>query len=120
MPIMRRFNYYSKDIKQMFEQKYHLLQNWGACVDTIFWKKQGQEGIRKNIRWKEYNRPIEGRTERSTRSADGQKSSALTVGQQVRAIGRCKTRGSDDRHEEGGIQRNAPDGEYGRGGLIHD
>jgi hypothetical protein len=53
-------------------------------------------------------------------SADGQKGSALTVGQQVRAIGRWQTRGSADGHEEGGIQRNMPDRKYGGGGSVHD
>jgi hypothetical protein len=54
------------------------------------------------------------------RSADSQKDLALTVGQQVRAIGRWQTRGSTDGHGEGGIQRNAPDGRYSGGGSIHD
>jgi hypothetical protein len=53
------------------------------------------------------------------RFADGQKGSALTVGQQVRAIG-WQTRGSVDGHEEGGIQRNTLDGKYGGGGSVHD
>jgi hypothetical protein len=56
----------------------------------------------------------------STRSTDGQKSSVLTVGQQIRAIGRWQPRGSTDRHEEGGIQRNTPHGKYGEGGSVHD
>jgi hypothetical protein len=34
--IMRRFDYHSKDIKQISEQNDHLLRNWGACVDTVF------------------------------------------------------------------------------------
>jgi hypothetical protein len=42
------------------------------------------------------------------------------VGQQVRAIGRWQTRGSADGHEEGGIQRNTPDGKYGGGRSVHD
>jgi hypothetical protein len=47
---VKRFHYYSKDIKQISEQKDHLLQNWGACVDVIFWKKIGQKGIRRSSR----------------------------------------------------------------------
>jgi hypothetical protein len=77
---------------------------------TLFFGKMGQEGIGENSQWKAgHNRPIEGRTEQSTRSADGQKGPALTVGLQVRAIGRWQTRGSADGHEEGGNQRNTPD-----------
>jgi hypothetical protein len=67
----------------------------------------------------ECNRPIEEREGRSARSTDGQKGSTLTVGQWVRAIGRWQTRGSADRHEEGGIQRNSPDGKYGGEGSVH-
>jgi hypothetical protein len=35
---MKRFGYYSKDVKQISEQTGHLLRNWGACVDIVFWK----------------------------------------------------------------------------------
>jgi hypothetical protein len=54
------------------------------------------------------------------RSVDGQKGSALAVGQQVRAIGRWQSRGLSDAYEEGGIQRNTPDGKHGGGGSVHD
>jgi hypothetical protein len=42
------------------------------------------------------------------------------VGQQVGAIGRWQTRGSDDGHEEGGIQRNTLDAKYSGGVSIRD
>jgi hypothetical protein len=58
----------------------------------------------------EYNLPIKGRTERSTRSAYGQKNPILTAGQQVRDISRLQIRGSADGHREGGFQGNTQDG----------
>ena len=48
-----------------------------------------------------YNRPIEGRERRSTRIADGQRDSTLTVGQLVKAIRRW----SDSRSVDGGKKR---------------
>jgi hypothetical protein len=45
--ITERFDYCSKDIRQISEQKDYVLQNWGACVDTIFWKKQVKMGKEK-------------------------------------------------------------------------
>jgi hypothetical protein len=57
----------------------------------------------------EYIWSINGRTERSTRSVDGQKNPTLTVGQQVRAIDCLQIRGSADGHREGGFQRNTLD-----------
>jgi hypothetical protein len=68
----------------------------------------------------ECNRPIEERTEQSTRSGDGQKSSTLTMGQRVRVISRWQTRGSADGYEGGGIQRNTLDGKHRGGGSIYD
>jgi hypothetical protein len=57
-----------------------------AVVDTILWKTRSK-GIRRSSRWKaEYNRSIEGREEWSTRFADSQKGSMLTVGQLVNVI----------------------------------
>jgi hypothetical protein len=54
---------------------------------TPFFGKLGQKGIRRSSRWKaEYNRSIEGREEWSTRFADSQKGSMLTVGQLVNVI----------------------------------
>jgi hypothetical protein len=44
---VKRFDYYSKDIKQILEQKDHLLRNSRACVDTIFWKN-GSKGVRRD------------------------------------------------------------------------
>jgi hypothetical protein len=44
---MRRFDYYSKDIKQISEQKDHLLQNWGGCVDTVFFVKNKSKRVKK-------------------------------------------------------------------------
>jgi hypothetical protein len=41
---------------------------------------------------------------KSTRSADGHKGLALTMGQQVRTIGRWKSRGLVDWHGEGCVQ----------------
>jgi hypothetical protein len=41
---MKRFGYYSKDIKQISEKKGYLLQNWGACVDKVFWKNMVKKG----------------------------------------------------------------------------
>jgi hypothetical protein len=94
-----------------------IIYSEGGHVLTPFFGKNRSKGIR----WKaEYNQPIEGRIEQSTRSADGQKGLALIVGQQVRAIRRWQTTGSADEHEEGGIQRNMPDRKYGGGGSIHD
>jgi hypothetical protein len=39
---VKRFYYYSKDIKRILEQKDHLLGNLGACVDTIFWENRSK------------------------------------------------------------------------------
>jgi hypothetical protein len=55
-------------------------------LTPFFFGKTGQTRGKRSSWWKtERNRPIRGRTERSTRSADGQKGSALIVGQQVRS-----------------------------------
>jgi hypothetical protein len=60
----------------------------GMCWHYFF-GKIGQTRVKRSSRWKiEHNWPIEGRTDQSTRSADSQKGSTLTVGQQVRVIGR--------------------------------
>jgi hypothetical protein len=40
---VKRFNYYSKDIKQISEQKDNLLRNCGALL-TLFLVKIGQKG----------------------------------------------------------------------------
>jgi hypothetical protein len=40
----KRFDYYPNNIKWILEKKDHLLLNWGACVDVIFWKKQVRRG----------------------------------------------------------------------------
>jgi hypothetical protein len=37
---VKRFDYYSKDIKEISEQKDYLLLNWGACVDIVFLEKR--------------------------------------------------------------------------------
>jgi hypothetical protein len=86
----------------------------------VFWKKQVKRDKVKQPMETEYNQLIEGRTEQSTRLTNGQKGSALTEGQQVRAIGRWQTKGSAHMHEEDGIQRSTPDGKYGGGGSVHD
>jgi hypothetical protein len=100
-------------------EKDHLLQYWGACVDTIFWKKN--TGQRRSSRWKtECNRLIEEREGRSTRFADSQRNSTLTVGQQVKAIVRWSTRGSVNWEEEDGNQGDTLEGKHGGGGSIYD
>jgi hypothetical protein len=93
---------------------------WGI-VDTIFFEKTCQKRIRRSNRWRtQCNRPTEEREGRSTRFADGQRDSTLTVGQQVKAIGPCKPKGSDDGEEEGGNQRDTSEGKHGGGGSIYD
>jgi hypothetical protein len=98
--------------EEILEQKDYLLRNWG-------WQKKFKKD--------KVKQPMENRVQ----SADWRKNravneirrwserSTLTVGQQVRVIGRWQTRGLADGHEEGGIQRNTPDGKYGGGGSIH-
>jgi hypothetical protein len=88
-------------------------------VLTLYLENRVKEDNERQPMKTECNQPIEGRIEQSTRSADGQERSALTVGQQVRVISRWQIRGSADRHEEGGIQRNTLDGKYGGGGSVH-
>jgi hypothetical protein len=116
-------NFESREItdSRKFRSKKIIYSETGGHVLTPFFGKNRSKGMRGSSQWKaEYNQPIEGRTKRSTRSANGKKSSTLTVGQQVGVIGLWQTRGSVDGHEEGGIQRNMPDGKYGGGGSIRD
>jgi hypothetical protein len=46
---VKRTGYYSEDIKKISEQKDHLFRNWGACVDTIFWKNRVKRGKEKQL-----------------------------------------------------------------------
>jgi hypothetical protein len=34
------------EFEEISEQKDYLLRNWGACVDTIFWKNRSKRGGR--------------------------------------------------------------------------
>jgi hypothetical protein len=94
------------------EQKDYLLRNLGwkrkVKKDKV---KQSMENRVQSANWRKNKAVNEIRrwSERST----------LMVGQQVRVIGRWQTRESTDGHEEGGIQRNTPNGNYGGGGTIH-
>jgi hypothetical protein len=109
----------SRKISNKFRSKRIIYsETRGMCWHRFLDNKSKE--IKWSSRWKvEYNRPIEGRIEWSTRSTDGQKHSILTVGQQVRVICRWQTRGSIDGHEEGSIRRNTQDGKYGGGGSVH-
>jgi hypothetical protein len=42
---VKRFGYYSKDVKRISEQKDHLLRNWGGmCWHRFLKKKQVKKG----------------------------------------------------------------------------
>jgi hypothetical protein len=99
---------------------WNLKTSMWATVDTIFWKNRSK-GIRRSGRWKiECDRSIKGREGRSTRFADGQRDSTLTVGQLIKAISWWSARRSADEERKGGNQRDTPEGKHGGGGSIHD
>jgi hypothetical protein len=79
------------------------------------------KGVRRSSRWKiECNRPIEGREGWSTRFTDGQRDWTLTMGQLIKAIDRWSTRRSADGEEEGGNQKDTPEGKHDGGRSIYD
>jgi hypothetical protein len=46
---VKRFGYYSNNIKEISEQKCYLLRNWGHVL-TSFFGKNGSKGIRRGSR----------------------------------------------------------------------
>jgi hypothetical protein len=48
-------------IRGNFEAKDYLLQNWGACIDTVFFGKTGQKDMKEQPMREQGNQPIEER-----------------------------------------------------------
>jgi hypothetical protein len=87
----------------------------GACVDTIFWKKQDKMDKKEQPMRKQHNWSIEEKEGWST-GLSGQRNLTLSIdGLASQPIGRWSTRESADEKEEGGNREDTPKARHGEG-----